>query len=187
RRNDRGASEEALRGAWREAASGVRPDPGRGDRVAHLARPLREPGAPRPRRLSRTHRARRAASLGRVSAPAVRAPTQFEERVRACVFERSEEGRAVRVGEKETSEQAAIVARYADLFTRPQLEALSAAEAEASGDERERLARLRLTCEEGLVDTELTEREGELENGLLAARVRWDDGEVPPRTAHALV
>src|SRR5215813_4000592 len=105
----------------------------------------------------------------------VRSPAEYEERLQKYVFERSEEGRAVRVGEKETSEQAAIVARYADLFTRPQLEALTAAEAEASDEERERLARLRLTCEEGLVDTELTEREDELENGLLAARVRWDD------------
>ena len=34
----------------------------------------------------------------------------------------------MRVGEKEISEQAAIVERYADLFTRPQLEALRAAE-----------------------------------------------------------
>jgi hypothetical protein len=122
-----------------------------------------------------------------VSAPAVRAPAEFEERLRSYVFERSEEGRAVRVGEKEISEQAAIVARYGDLFTRPQLEALTAAEAEASGDERERLARLRLTCEEGLVDAELTAREDELENGLLAAGVRWGDGEVPLRTAQALL
>ena len=122
-----------------------------------------------------------------MSAPAVRAPAEFEERLRSYVFERSEEGRAVRVGEKEVSEQAAIVARYADLFTRPQLEALAAAEAEASGDDRERLARLRLTCEEGLVDSELTQREDELENALLAARVPWDDGEVPLRTAQAML
>ena len=37
--------------------------------------------------------------------------------------------RAVRVGEKEVSEQAAIVARYRDLFTREQLDALHEAEA----------------------------------------------------------
>jgi len=101
------------------------------------------------------------------------------------VYERSEEGRAVRVGEKEISEQAAIVARYADLFTRPQLESLAAAEGEAEGEERERLSRLRLTCEEGLVDAELTEREDELENAVLAARVAWEDGEIPLRTAQA--
>jgi hypothetical protein len=122
-----------------------------------------------------------------VSAPAVRAPAEFEERLRAYVLERSEEQRAVRVGEKEVSEQAAIVARYADLFTRPQLEALAAAEAEAAEDDRERLARLRLTCEEGLVDAELTEREDELENSLLAARVRWESGEIPMRTAQAML
>ena len=56
-----------------------------------------------------------------MSAPAVRAPAEFEERLRTYYFERSEEERAVRVGEKEVSEQAAIVERYSDLFTRPQL------------------------------------------------------------------
>ena len=63
-----------------------------------------------------------------MSAPAVRAPAEFEERLRTYYYERSEEERAVRVGEKEVSEQAAIVDRYADLFSRPQLEALRAAE-----------------------------------------------------------
>lgn len=52
------------------------------------------------------------------------APDAFEERLRLYLRERAEESRAVRVGEKETSEQAAIVARHADLFTREQLEAL---------------------------------------------------------------
>ena len=52
----------------------------------------------------------------------------------------------MRVGEK-SLEQAAIVALYADLFTRAQLEALRRAEAEASDDERERLYRLRKACE----------------------------------------
>jgi len=120
-----------------------------------------------------------------VSAPAVRAPAEFEERLRSYYFERSEEERAVRVGEKEISEQAAIVERYADLFSRPQLEALRAAEEEASDDERERLVRLRLTCEEGLADAELTAREDELENGLLAARVDWEGEELPLRSAQA--
>ena len=46
--------------------------------------------------------------------------------LRTYAFERAEEGRAVRVGEKERSEAAAIVARYADLFTRDQLDALRA-------------------------------------------------------------
>ena len=52
----------------------------------------------------------------------------FEKRLEQYGIERSEEARAVRVGEKETSEQAAIVARYADLFTREQLDALRTAE-----------------------------------------------------------
>ncbi len=55
-------------------------------------------------------------------------PDQFEERLAQFLFERSEEARAVRVGEKETSEQAAIVARYEDLFTREQYAELKAAE-----------------------------------------------------------
>ncbi|MBA2643498.1 MAG: hypothetical protein H0U82_11315 [Actinobacteria bacterium] len=53
-----------------------------------------------------------------------RAPNEFESRLREYVFERSEESKALRVGEKEVSEQAAIVARYADLFTDEQREAL---------------------------------------------------------------
>src|SRR6188472_4507168 len=101
-------------------------------------------------------------------------PQPFQQRLDTYLQERSEEARAVRVGEKETSQQAAIVARYADLFTREQLEELRAAEEAASGPERESVARLRLECQEGLVDRELAEREDELENALLAARVAWD-------------
>ena len=74
----------------------------------------------------------------------------------------------MRVGEKEISEQAEIVRRYADLFSREQLEALREAEEAADGDERERLYRLRKTCEGGLISAELAEREDELENRLLA-------------------
>ena len=55
-------------------------------------------------------------------AEAIRSPAEFEEQLQKYLFERSEEGRAVRVGEKETSEQAAIVERYADLFSREQLD-----------------------------------------------------------------
>ena len=51
----------------------------------------------------------------------VRSPAEYEEQLQKYLFERSEEGRAVRVGEKEVSEQAAIVARYTDLFSRAQL------------------------------------------------------------------
>ena len=58
---------------------------------------------------------------------------QFEERLDRYLYERAEEARAVRVGEKETSEQAEIVARYADLFTREQHESLRAEEEAAPG------------------------------------------------------
>jgi len=116
---------------------------------------------------------------------AVRTPTEYESRLQRYLFERSEEGRAVRVGEKETSEQAAIVARYADLFSREQLVALRGAEQEAHGDEAERLYRLRKTCEAGLVSAELAEREDELENAILAARVTFKGESLPLRSAQA--
>jgi hypothetical protein len=90
------------------------------------------------------------------------------------------------VGEKDVSEQAAIVARYADLFTREQLEALREAEtASADGDERERLYRLRKTCESGLVVADLAERDDALETAILAARVEFRGEEIPLRTAQA--
>ena len=91
----------------------------------------------------------------------------------------------MRVGEKETSEQAAIIRRYADLFTEGQLDALREDEEGASGDERERLYRLRKTCEGGLIASETAEREDELENRLLAARVWFKDEEYPLRSAQA--
>ncbi len=109
----------------------------------------------------------------------------FEERLSAYLLERSEEARAVRVGEKEVSEQAAIVVRYADLFTREQLAALAEATAALDGDALERATRLRLTCEAGIASAELAEREDALENALLAVRVRWRDDELPLRTAAA--
>src|SRR5437588_9292256 len=104
-----------------------------------------------------------------MSTTAVRSPAEFEEQLQRYLYERSEEGRAVRVGEKEVSEQAAIVARYAELFSRAQLEALRSAEADADGDNAERLYRLRKTCEAGIVAAELAVREDELENAILAA------------------
>ena len=106
-----------------------------------------------------------------MSTTAARNAADYESRLQQYYFERSEEGRAVRVGEKEVSEQAAIVARYRDLFTRPQIEALLEAEQSASGDERERLYRLRKTCEGGVIAAELVEQEDALENAILAARV----------------
>jgi hypothetical protein len=120
-----------------------------------------------------------------VSATSVRSPAEFEEQLRRYLFERSEEGRAVRVGEKETSEQAEIVRRYADLFSREQLEALGDEEARSDGERRELLYRLRKTCEGGLIAAELAEREDELENRLLAARVGFRGEDLPLRTAQA--
>ena len=112
-------------------------------------------------------------------------PLEYEERLKQCLFERAEESRAVRVGEKETSEQAEIVARYADLFTRDQLDALREAEGGARGDEREQLYRLRKVCEGGIVAAELVEREDELENRELAARLTLREEELPLRAAQA--
>jgi hypothetical protein len=109
----------------------------------------------------------------------------FERRLEQYGIERSEEARAVRVGEKETSEQATIVARYADLFTRGQLDGLHQAESAAADAERESVARLRLACQDGLVTRELAAQEDALENALLASRVRWDGDELSLRTAQA--
>ena len=120
-----------------------------------------------------------------MSVTGVRTPVEYEERLARYLFERSEEGRAVRVGEKETSEQAAIVERYRDLFTTGQLDVLRDAEEGADGDERELLYRLRKTCEAGIVAGELAGREDELENRILAARIEWRGEELPLRTAQA--
>ena len=120
-----------------------------------------------------------------MTATGVYTPLDFEQRLKQFLYESSEEGRAVRVGEKETSEQAEIVARYADLFTRDQLEALHEAESAAAGDEQEQLYRLRKVCEGGIVSAELVEREDELENRQLAARLVFRDEELPLRTAQA--
>jgi hypothetical protein len=120
-----------------------------------------------------------------MSTTAVRDAAEYESKLQQYYFERSEEARAVRVGEKETSEQAAIIARYRDLFTRPQLAALREAEAGAAGEERERLYRLRKTCEGGVVSAELAEQEDALENAILALRVSFRGQEMPLRTAQA--
>src|SRR5207249_3309290 len=120
-----------------------------------------------------------------MSTTAVRSPAEFEEQLQRYLVERSEEGRAVRVGEKEVSEQAAIVARYEDLFSRDQLSALRGEEEQADGDRREWLYRLRKTCESGLVARELAEQDDELENAILAARLSFKGEELPLRSAVA--
>src|SRR5919201_3571048 len=121
-----------------------------------------------------------------MSVTAVRTPAEYESQLRRYLYDRSEEGRAVRVGEKEVSERAEIVERYRDLFSREQLDALRSAEdAAAEGDERERLYRLRKTCEAGVVAAEMAEREDALENAILAARVEFKGEELPIRSAQA--
>ena len=122
-----------------------------------------------------------------MSVAAVRSPTEYEDRLRSYLFDRAEEGRAVRVGEKEVSEQAAIIARYPDLFTRDQLEALRSAEGDAGDEERERFYRLRKACEAGLAAAELSERHDQLENAILAARVSFRGEDMPLRTAQAML
>jgi len=123
--------------------------------------------------------------LGPVTLATLRSPAEFDAVLARYMFERAEEARAVRVGEKETSEQAEIVRRYADLFSREQLDTLLEAEQAAAPEERELLYRLRKTCESGLVSEALVERQDELENRLLAARVRFEGEEMPLRTAQA--
>ena len=111
--------------------------------------------------------------------------TDYEEGLRGYLFERSEEARAVRVGEKEVSEQAEIIARHASLFSREQLDALREREQETEGDERERLYRLRKACEGGLIAAALAEEIDALENAELAAKVEFEGEEMPLRTAQA--
>ncbi len=116
---------------------------------------------------------------------AVRTPSEYEAMLQQYYFERSEESRAVRVGEKEVSEQAAIVARYADLFSRAQIDVLREAEEASAADEQERLYRLRKTCEAGLISTSVAEQEDALENAILGARVTFQGEELPLRSALA--
>src|SRR6266511_1225314 len=104
-----------------------------------------------------------------MSMTAVRSPAEFEDQLQQYLYDRSEESRAVRVGEKEVSEQAAIVARYSDLFSRDQLRALrDEEERAAAGEQQEWLYRLRKTCESGLIAAQLAEKDDELENAILA-------------------
>ncbi len=116
----------------------------------------------------------------------VRSPEEFESTLRSYSSERAEEARAVRVGEKERSEAAAIVARYADLFSREQLDLLRDVEgAEKDAIERERLHRLRKACEGGLVARELVHLQDEVQNEILAIRVDYRGESIPLRTAQA--
>ena len=55
----------------------------------------------------------------------------------------------------------------------------------AEGDQREWLYRLRKTCESGLIAAELAEKDDELENAILAARLTFKGEELPLRSALA--
>lgn len=118
----------------------------------------------------------------------VRETDAYESRLRRYVYESAEEGRAVRVGEKGVSEQAAIVERYADLFTRKQLEDLRRAEeSQADPTSRERILRLRRSCESGLVFAELASLQDTLVNAELEAQVEFRGDSLPLRSARAQV
>ena len=120
-----------------------------------------------------------------MASTAVRGAAEYEARLQQYAYERSEEGRRVRVGEKEVSEQAAIIARYSDLFTRDQLAALRDEQSSAAEVERERLYRLCKSCESGVVSAELAEQEDAFENAILQARVTFRGDEMPLRSAQA--
>ena len=121
-----------------------------------------------------------------MSATSVLSPTEFQSRLERYLFERSEEWRAVRVGEKEVSEQAEIVRRFADLFSREQLDALRG----GRGARIRRRPRAALPPAQDVrgrprVSAQLAEREDELENRLLAERVTFKGEEMPLRNAQA--
>jgi hypothetical protein len=118
--------------------------------------------------------------------PETRSADEYETRLRSYEYEYGEEARAVRVGEKEVSESAAILERYSDLFSRPQLEALRREEEAAEAPQaRERLYRLRKTCEGGVVSTGVATQQDELANAELASRVEFRGDSLPLRTAQA--
>lgn len=110
----------------------------------------------------------------------------YEGRLRDLDYEQCEEARAVRVGEKTVSEHAAVLARYEDLFTREQLEALRAEEEVATTpDGRERLYRLRKSCESGIVSAAFAAEHDALASAELAARVDFRGASLPLRHARA--
>jgi hypothetical protein len=111
--------------------------------------------------------------MSKRGAAVTRTPHEFEAQLRKYTYDRAEENRVVQIGEKEVSEQAAIIARYTDLFTNDQLAALRAEEdEEPNTDERERLHRLRKTCESGLLVARLAPLQDALMTAEIAARVK---------------
>ena len=82
-------------------------------------------------------------------------------------------------------EQAAIGVALRALFRAINSTPCRAEDETGDPDERERLYRLRKTCEGGLISAEVTAQEDELENQILAARITFKDEEMPLRTAQA--
>ena len=92
----------------------------------------------------------------------------------------------MRVGEKETSEQAEIVRATPTSSAVEQLEALREAEEGATGDERELLYRLRKTCEGGLVSRRARRARGRArEPPARRSASRFKGEEMPLRNAQA--
>jgi hypothetical protein len=118
----------------------------------------------------------------------VREATGFEARLRDFEYVLTEEGRALWAGDKEVSEFGAIMERYADLFSREQLQSLRTAEDGAAEPEaRERLYRLRKACEGGVISAQLASRGDALANQELAAEVEFRRQIMPLRDAQARV
>ena len=122
-----------------------------------------------------------------LSAERARTVDKYESRLRAYYFELGEEARVVRIGEKEVSEQAAIAARYSDLFTEEQLDALRQAETGAEESARERVHRLRMSCQSALVFSALASLQDGLVNEELRTRVEFGAESLPVRSAKARV
>ena len=95
-----------------------------------------------------------------MSTTAVRSPAEFEEQLQRYLYERSEEGRAVRVGEKGGLRSRPRSSRATPTSSAASsLQALRDEEVRAEGDQREWLYRLRKTCEGGLLSrAELAEK-----------------------------
>ena len=117
----------------------------------------------------------------------VRTVDQYESELRSYYFELGEEARVVRIGEKEVSEQAAVTARYSSLFTQDQFEALRQSEARADDSARERIHRLRMSCQSALVFGALAPLQDDLVNEELRATVEYGGETFPVRTAKARV
>jgi hypothetical protein len=94
------------------------------------------------------------------------------------------EGRANRVGRR--SPRRLPSSPYADLFSREQLDLLKEKEGTLrNAGERERLHRLRKSCEGGLLARSLAALMDEVQNEVLAIRVDFRGETIPLRTAEA--